>query len=397
MLEFASLPGAGGFNHLNKPSPSRLVFIDLVRGWALLAMIETHVFNSLLRADLKASSWFGLLTFVNGLVAPTFLFVSGWVFWIASERKLAEFRAFGPAFFSQLKRILLIWCLGYALHFPYYSYSRTRFQTTTTDWIKFYQMDILHCIAFGLLLLFVGRILVKDTRTFSRTLLPAGIAVVLLSPIIWGFQFGVSIPIPLLLYLRAASFSYFPLFPWLGFILLGSAAAAAYQKSAAEGLENKFIALLAFLGVGCIVGGTVFWEMPKWIPYASVEAGSDPSFFSVRLGCVLLLVATTWYYVSKQRIGRLLASALVVSRESLLVYVAHLLLLYRVYIDRQSLASIYRNSLSLSQCLVVTSLLILIMLVAAGSWSWLKRNFRKTSQRIAYASAVLAVFLYFLN
>ena len=397
MLEFASLPGAGGFNPLDKPSHSRLVFIDLVRGWALLAMIETHVFNSLLRADLKASSWFGLLTFVNGLVAPTFLFVSGWVFWIASERKLAEFRAFGPAFFSQLRRILLIWCLGYALHLPYYSYSRTRLQATTTDWMIFYQMDILHCIAVGLLLLFLGRILLEDSRTLSRILLPAGIAVVLVSPIIWGFQFGATFPVPLLLYLRGASFSYFPLFPWLGFIFLGSAAAVAHQKSTVQGLENRFVALLAFLGVECILGGIVFWEMPKWIPYSSVEAGCNPSFFSIRLGIVLLLVATTWYYVSKQRIGRLLASALVVSRESLLVYVAHLLLLYRVYIDRRSLASIYRNSLTLSQCLFVTSILILIMLITAGSWSWLKKNFRKTSQRIAYASMVLAIFLFFMN
>jgi uncharacterized membrane protein len=55
---------------------SRLVFIDWLRGFSILLMIETHVFNSLLKPFLKEEGWFHLLNFFNGLVAPSFLFVS---------------------------------------------------------------------------------------------------------------------------------------------------------------------------------------------------------------------------------------------------------------------------------------------------------------------------------
>jgi hypothetical protein len=371
------------------------VFIDLLRGWALLAMIETHVFNSMLRADLRAGSWFGALTFANGLVAPSFLFVSGWVFGIASDRKLREFRSLGPAFYRQLNRILLVWCLGYALHLPYYSYSRTRSQATALDWVKFYQMDILHCIAFGLLLLLVGRIFIRDARLFSQSMLLTGIAVILASPFFWTLQMGGSVPIPLLLYLRGTGFSHFPLFPWLGFMLLGGYAAVGYQKAAARGAEERFIKFLIFVGVECILGGVVFWNMLKWIPFASREVGCNPLFFSVRLGCVLLLLTGSWFYLTKRGIGKWLSPILVISRESLLVYVAHIVLLYRVYFDKRSFASLYMNSLSLSQSLIVTTVLALVMLATALAWSWMKQNFRRASRNIAYAGVVLSFALYF--
>ncbi|HMD13095.1 MAG TPA: heparan-alpha-glucosaminide N-acetyltransferase domain-containing protein, partial [Bacteroidota bacterium] len=56
---------------------SRLEFIDLLRGWAVFVMIETHVFNALLLPQLKEETFFKILTFVNGLVAPSFLFCAG--------------------------------------------------------------------------------------------------------------------------------------------------------------------------------------------------------------------------------------------------------------------------------------------------------------------------------
>ena len=66
-------------------SPSRLLFADWLRAWALLVMIETHVFNAFLAAQFRDTQWFRNLNFLNGLVAPSFLFVSGFVFLVASR------------------------------------------------------------------------------------------------------------------------------------------------------------------------------------------------------------------------------------------------------------------------------------------------------------------------
>ena len=66
----------------------RYTFIDLLRGWAIILMIEPHVFNTFLLPELKQTGWFGVLNFINGLIAPAFLFVSGFAFQVSSGSKL---------------------------------------------------------------------------------------------------------------------------------------------------------------------------------------------------------------------------------------------------------------------------------------------------------------------
>ena len=36
------------------PAPARLLFVDWLRAWALLVMIETHVFNAFLATGLRS-------------------------------------------------------------------------------------------------------------------------------------------------------------------------------------------------------------------------------------------------------------------------------------------------------------------------------------------------------
>jgi uncharacterized membrane protein len=70
---------------------------------------------------LRNTSWFGFINFANGLVAPSFIFISGFAFVLASQKKLPEYRKFRYAFWKQLGRIGLIWFTGYMLHIPYFS------------------------------------------------------------------------------------------------------------------------------------------------------------------------------------------------------------------------------------------------------------------------------------
>ena len=90
-----------------KPA-SRLLFLDWLRAWALLVMIETHVFNAFLANSLRQSGWFQALNFINGLVAPSFLFVSGFVFLVAAQKRVEELRSFGKPLRKQLGRIGMV-------------------------------------------------------------------------------------------------------------------------------------------------------------------------------------------------------------------------------------------------------------------------------------------------
>lgn len=59
---------------LSPAKATRYGFIDLLRGVALVVMVETHVMNAYLPLALKkGSDFFFWLAFTNGLVAPTFL------------------------------------------------------------------------------------------------------------------------------------------------------------------------------------------------------------------------------------------------------------------------------------------------------------------------------------
>ena len=120
---------------------NRLVFIDLLRGWATIVMIEVHVFNAFLLTHIKNEAWFGWVNFVNGLVAPSFLFVAGFVFVVASDRKLEEYRTYGKAFWRQLSRIGLIWVVGYGLHLPYFSLTRTLRDSSPEQLVLFSQLQ----------------------------------------------------------------------------------------------------------------------------------------------------------------------------------------------------------------------------------------------------------------
>src|SRR5690554_3697585 len=118
----------------------RIVFVDLLRGWATLVMIEVHVMNAFLLPQGKEAPWFTALTFVNGLVAPAFLFVAGLVAVLTSEARRNVPGGPRRRLKKQVRRILLIWGLGYLLHIPVFSFSALR-QLPPEAWLSFYQSD----------------------------------------------------------------------------------------------------------------------------------------------------------------------------------------------------------------------------------------------------------------
>ena len=161
---------------------SRLDFVDLMRGIAMLVMIEVHVVNSLMDVGLRNTSWFGYINFINGLVAPSFIFISGFAFVLASQKKLPEFRKFRYPFWKQLGRIGLIWFTGYMLHIPYFSLHKCRNLATERHWLKFMSVDVLQCIALGLFVIFFLRLFIKSDRVFIVSVSALGISSVAFAP-----------------------------------------------------------------------------------------------------------------------------------------------------------------------------------------------------------------------
>ncbi|HEX9005757.1 MAG TPA: heparan-alpha-glucosaminide N-acetyltransferase domain-containing protein, partial [Bacteroidota bacterium] len=177
--------------------PGRLQFIDVLRGWAVLVMIETHVLNGTLNPAYTGTLLFKVLNFVNGLVAPAFLFASGLAFAIASRRKLADYLAFRWPLIRQLARLALLFIIGYGLHIPKFDYHHLRYDAGEAAWHFFAQVDVLQCIAVSLLTL---QLLLLVLRSERRMYLAAGVllaGIVVTTPLIWAIDFWKILPIPL--------------------------------------------------------------------------------------------------------------------------------------------------------------------------------------------------------
>ena len=196
---------------------SRYLYIDLLRSWAMTIMIEVHVVNAFMLPILRETLWFPALNFINGLVAPSFIFISGFAFVVSVRGKEEELRAFGDVFRKRLRRIILIFIVGYLIHVPYYSFANIIKYASADELKHFYNVDVLQCTGAGLICLLFMRIFFKSDKAFYISVSIATVVVALISPIIWRIDFAKFFPLPIACYFNEIHGSFFPLFPWLAF------------------------------------------------------------------------------------------------------------------------------------------------------------------------------------
>jgi hypothetical protein len=268
-------------------------------------------------------------------------------------------------------------------------------ETTAEGWLQFYQADILHCIAVGLFVLFLARMVIKRTETFQRFLSAVAIGTVLLAPLVWEVDFLQLMPAPFAAYMNGQHYSQFPLFNWLGFLMVGGWSAISYARAKAENREQHVVQSFLWLGAGLTAAGSLLIELPISLPDVSTAIRANPFFFLTRLGIVFLLMVVCWHYVERRKTER--SFVLDVSRESLLVYVAHLLVIYGTFWNNHSLAFLYGHTLTLLQAVALTFGLTAAMVLLATVWSRLKQRSLQTARTLSYATGILFVILFIVR
>src|SRR3974377_1062115 len=121
----------------------RFGFIDLLRGLALVVMIETHVVNAYLPAATRHTWFFFWLTFINGLVAPTFLFSSGFSIMLQGRRQWDNWLHFRLPFWQQMLRLCFIAMVAYYSHLDDFKLSKYLHPHEPGIWKNALQVDIL--------------------------------------------------------------------------------------------------------------------------------------------------------------------------------------------------------------------------------------------------------------
>lgn len=325
----------------------RLAWIDLLRGVAVIGMVETHVLNTLLDVDLNAASWRDDLGFFNGLLAPAFLWIAGYLQGRAVRK--AQNEELPVLTGVRLRRLGFVALLGYYLHVPWGYWFSGDFGAES--WRIALQADVLQCLVISLLLLLLAG-MARGWRFDAVTAILTAFFV-LAAPAAEHWRTGLPFLDP---FVNHQTGSLFPLFPWVGFCAAGSLA-SRWQLSWRT-LVPPSLLLIAL---------------------ASLFAPDDygylhPLFFAERLGWLGLLVTGVWLVAQRWAPAWLLLAG----RESLLIYVAHLMILHSVKFGGLTIDHLIGRTLSIPWAIGAFLALLGVCLLLAWANDFRKARSRKT-------------------
>jgi hypothetical protein len=142
-------------------------------------------------------------------------------------------------------------------------------------------------------------------------------------------------------------------------------------------------------------GGAFLVELPAAIAGAGVTARANPMFFASRLGIIFLMLTACWLYAEKRKTEK--SFVLDVSKESLLVYTLHLVVIYSEYWNNKSLDHWYGGTLTVMQCVIATLVLIVAMILVAKGWSYLKHTSTPWARYVSYATGIFLLLLFIVR
>ncbi|MGO9480439.1 MAG: heparan-alpha-glucosaminide N-acetyltransferase domain-containing protein [Candidatus Kryptoniota bacterium] len=369
----------------------RIGYIDQFRGLATIFMVETHVVNALLLNSLRQNLVFKSIDLLNGLVAPSFLFVAGFSFTLALNRKGDAYRTFSPELFKHIKRLIFIWVTGYLMHIPYFSLLKTVHGSTPEDVTAFFAVDILQCIAASLILIHIIRVFVKDDRVFNIILWGLFWLFVIAAPIVGHFDPYRTMPTFVGQYFNRLHGSLFPLFPWSSFLIAGIIASQkiTFEKTSKfEGRLFPFGAALAAAGIVLVFLHKTFLPTINIYDYA-------PGWFLLRLGMLLWILKGIIWYEGERSFAW--SAVKVFGRESFLVYVAHILFIYGSSAKNVSLVEKIGPTQNYLKCFEIFIALTIAMFVLAYAWSTLKKRNYHLSRLVQYAFVAGFFYLFIKN
>ena len=301
---------------------TRFVWLDLARAAATLLMVQGHTIDVLLAPAYRSGTGFAAVTFVRGLTAPTFLLLCGFSFGLSSANRWSSLFPFSGRSLRRMSRFCGLISLGYAMHLP----ARSPLGLLWVDqagWDNWCRVDVLQCIGVTLLVLQSLLLITRTPRRFSLTAAALGAGIMFFAPLLTAVEWNRYVPLAIGSYLTPATGSLFPLLPWSGYVLLGSAVGTSRWMWGTGTLRKEWLLICGSLS---IMGGLISRHVPGLFLSSSDFWRARPDYFLIRFGSVCLLV-TVATIVAKYLIwGTALVRA--ISEASLLIYLVHLSILY---------------------------------------------------------------------
>ncbi len=387
------MTGPGPDSLLRETSRGRYIFIDLYRSFVILLMLEGHLFRTLMPSGIQRSTFFQLHEFVHGLSAPAFLFGAGLTFVISTRKRWVSYHHLGNPLWRRVRRFILVVMIGYALHLPYFSLHKVMTSATAAEISQLFQCDVLHTIGIGLFSLHAVIFFFKKESRFYGLVLITIITVCFLTPLVWDIDFTRYLPLPLAQLINGDHGSPFPLFPYVGFLYVGVLVSWEFLVAVEQKREKKFMTSVFFIGASAVFIGVMADLLPVRIYPTYNYWFTSPDYFLVRSGSLMMLTAMFWFLESFWRHPG--QAWTVLGRESLFVYVLHLMVLYGSILNPAlNLQVKYGGKAGLAEGIGIFFCLLLLMLLCATLWSLCKKNYPRLYRGLQVSGGVLFILLF---
>lgn len=325
-------------------------------------MIEAHTIDAWTVSDevVRAEPFYKILQFIAGWAAPLFLFLAGVSVSLAAAAHVRKGKSVAEASWLVQKRGWQVVGLAYLFRLQSFMLS------PTSTWQGLLKVDILNVM--GVAMVLAAWCWAKG-RTFKAQalwqLVPAAWIVILSQyaelwwwPTLFGDRLqGYIRPIG-----PNANFS---LLPWAAFLFAGAALGRAFSVARDTAADREFHRRLAVSGLVLFVLAMIGQFVPSMTP--SEFWTNSTSFFLLRIGVMLMLVALVWRWMQRATADRF-SPMVVFGKTSLFVYWVHVEIVYGFPTYP------LRHELSMAGALVAFVLFTAVMLGAAMMWSRRERG-----------------------
>ncbi|AIM61815.1 membrane protein [Cellulophaga lytica] len=301
---------------------NRLYFIDAMRAWAILMMLQGHFIDGLLDFEYRDKTIlpYAIWSYFRGMTAPVFFTVSGFIFTYLLV-KGDKIGLKNPRVKKGIKRGLQLILIGYLLRMNLFSVLFAELYDS------FYYVDVLHCIGFSILGIIALYLLTSKTK-------PIVFATILLSITLLLFLYEPSydklphtyLPKAIANYITKLYGSVFTIIPWFGYATFGAFMAMLFTKFK----NHKHLYLYAILICTTLGLFLIFGSSPLFAFICDVTGNNflyavyTNNYLFIRLGDVLIIFSLFMMlrsFLTNKVVLR-------IGQNTLAIYVIHFIILY---------------------------------------------------------------------
>ncbi len=300
---------------------NRLYFIDAVRAFAILMMLQGHFIDTLIDPIYrdKTNTIYIIWSYFRGITAPVFFTISGLVFTYLLLRANAKGND-QPRIKKGLFRGLLLILIGYSLRVNILSWFDGFFSP------YFLVVDVLQCIGLSLIILVCLHILFKHhSYLFSVILFTIGCLCFVTEPLYRDLVID-NLPLIIANYMTQANGSVFTILPWFGYSAFGAFLSTVFFRHAHRN-RFKIFTIITFFIVGLLLMYCSTWFLLELYQFTGIELlklSADYNYLFTRLGNVLILFGIFY------SLERFLKQSIIarIGEKTLSIYVIHFIILF---------------------------------------------------------------------